>query len=580
MVWRDLDATVGDVVIGLVHADDGSGAVARLDASVLAGVHQRLGEAMEEWGRIPSEEVIGHLLAGVDPLAAAARVTDVSRSLLRRHAPASALSLLVAASHVAHPSVLFQFAHQAFAAAKITGGFLDARALIARAVVTNPASADLSRLEAAIALTVGDLDACAAALEEASAKVGPEQTDTRAALAAIRAEFCYQRGSLDEAEAAAREAIALAREDDPLHTQARNALTKVFMWRGDLDKSWDWTLENIARARTRGATTEVLRGVINLGVIAVRRGSLDEATRQFEAARAIAARGGTMMLRGVLKENEAVVAHLRGRFGDALTLYQEALGILIRVGHRQFLARIANNLGELYVQIGETTRARRLCDYAAQVGRGLSRGVTAEGLLLRAQVELLDARGDAARSALTEALAMFTAAGEQTREAEAHLLLTRAALADGELLQASQEIATVPEDEPRLGIRIVAERARLVAELSRAEGHESLPLARRALDLAERAEDADLRLRAHVQVGFAMLDRGDDVAARRHAESAESLRVELVARVPEALRVAYDATIARTGLGQLAARLDVMQSHGAARRRTSDIAPTAQLPDR
>ena len=242
-----------------------------------------------------------------------------------------------------------------------------------------------ARRDAELALAGGDLDACSAALEVASAKVGAEQTDLRARVHATRAEHCYQRGSLDEAQAAARAAIASSREDDPIHTQARNALTKVFMWRGELDRGWDWTQENIARARGRGATTEVLRGVINLGVIAVRKGDLDEAARQYEAARAIAARGGTMMLRGVLRENEAVVAHLRGRFGDALSLYQEALGILIRVGHRQFLARVANNLGELYVQVGETARARRLCEYAAQVGRGLSRGVTAEGLLLRAQ---------------------------------------------------------------------------------------------------------------------------------------------------------------------------------------------------
>jgi transcriptional regulator with GAF, ATPase, and Fis domain len=579
MVWRDLDPSVGDVVIGLVHGDDGAVALSRLGPGEVAALHQRLGEALSEWHRVPPEEVLEHLLAGSDPAAVAARATDVATSLLRRHAPASALALLVAASAHASPAALAQFAPLAAAAAKLSGGHAEARALLARALASNPGDAELARIDAQLALAVGDLDACAAALEDATRKVREEQTDTRAAIAATRAELCYQRGSLDEAEAAAREAIALAREDDPLHTQARNALTKVFMWRGDLERGWDWTLENIARARARGATTEVLRGVINLGVIAIRRGDYDEAGRQFEAARAIAARGGTMMLRGVLKENEAVVAHLRGRFGEALALYQEALGILIRVGHRQFLARIANNLGELYVQVGETTRARRLCDYAAQVGRGLSRGVTAEGLLLRGQIELLDARNDAARSALTEALAMFTAAGEKQREHEAHLLLARAFLADGDVARAAQEIAAVGDDEAQVGVRILAERTRLEAELRRAEGRDALPAARRALDLADRAGDVDLKLRAHVQLGFALLERGDDLAARRHAEAAETLRAELVSRVPDALRVAYDATIQRTGLSQLAARLDVAAA-GGTRRPTSDIAPTGQVTDR
>ena len=39
MVWRDLDAAVGDVVIGLVHTDDGAGALARLDAASASAIH-------------------------------------------------------------------------------------------------------------------------------------------------------------------------------------------------------------------------------------------------------------------------------------------------------------------------------------------------------------------------------------------------------------------------------------------------------------------------------------------------------------------------------------------------------------
>lgn len=577
MVWRDLDPAVGDVVMGLVRRDDGAMALSRLDASQQAVLHQRLGEALAEWGRVPPEEVLEHLLAGNDPGAVAARAVDVARSLLQRHAPAAALALLVAAGRHASPVVLAQFAPLAEMAARLGGGHAEARALVARARAAIPDDAELARIEAQLALAVGDLDACAAALDEASRMVRPEQTDLRAAIAAVRAELCYQRGSLEEAEAAAREAIALSREDDPLHTQARNALTKVFMWRGDLDRGWDWTQENIARARARGATTEVLRGVINLGVIAIRRGDLDEASRQFEAARAIAARGGTMMLRGVLKENEAVVAHLRGRFGEALTLYQEALGILIRVGHRQFLARVANNLGELYVQVGDTVRARRLCDYAAQVGRGLSRGVTAEGLLLRGQIELFDGRSDAARSALTEALAMFAAAGERQREHEVHLFLARAALADGDVQTAAREIAAVGDDESSVGLRILAERARLEAELARAEGRDAVVPARRALELAERIGDEDLKLRAHVQLGLALLDRGDEVAARRHVEAAEALRTVLVARVPEVLRGAYEGVLQRTGLSHLAARFEVTTGSGYTMRTIAPVGPVADV---
>ncbi len=579
MVWRDLDPTVGDVVIGRVHADDGAAALERLGDDETRRVHQALGEAMDDWGRVAPEEVVDHLLLGERPGEVSARVVDVAHSLLRRHAPATALGLLFRASDSASPSALAAFAPLAARAAKLLGSFSDAHTLVGRAVAANPSDARLIHIEATLALALGDLDACAAALERAQTKVAIDDQATGAAIAATRAELSYQRGSLDTAEQSARDAIALAGDDDPLHAQARNTLIKSLMWRGDLDAAWHSTQENIARARTRGATTEVMRGLINLGVIAVRRGELDEATSQFEAARAVSARGGTMMLRGVLKENEAVVAHLRGRFGDALALYQEALGVLIRVGHRQFLARIANNLGELYVQVGDTARARRLCDYAAEVGRGLSRGVTAEGLLLRGQVELLDGRHDAARAAFGEALAMFMTSGEKTRESDAHLLLARVALAEGNLSQVSHELSTTHPDDEKLDGRLRADCARLVAELARAEGRDALGASRRALELADHAGDADLRLRAHVQLGLAMLERGDDVAARRHAEAADQLREDLVSKVPEALRVVYGATIARTGLSQLLARLEVMEPH-AKPRHTSDVAPTGQMVDR
>lgn len=564
MLWRDLDATVGDVVLGLELRDDGLAALAALSEAEQVALEQRLGEALLEWGKVPPEEWLGHLLRGRAPQSAVGRAVDVAQTLLRRHAPATAMRLVIEASKHADADTLRKLAPIAASAARGANAHAEARALLERARALSPRDPSLARIAAELALAVGDLDACEAALKDAALH-GRDRDDERAAIEAVGAELAFQRGNLDEAERHARAACEHSREEAAVHTQARNTLTKVFLWRGELDRAWDWTHEHIARARARGATTEVLRGVINLGVIAVRRGDLDDAARHFEAARAIAARGGTMMMLGVLKENEAVLAHLRGRFGEALALYQDALGILIRVGHRQFLARVANNLGELYVQVGETARARRLCDYAAQVGRGLARGLVAEGLLLRGQVDLADGHIDAARSALQEALSMFTASGEFSRGSEAHLLLARAALAEGDVLRASRELEAISDDEQQVGLRVLAERALVCAELGRAEGRESSALAARALALSERTGDVDLELKAHVLCGLCALDQGSLEAARVHARAAEQRRGELVARVGDALRVSYDATLSRAGLQQLVSRLDLATAEARAR---------------
>ncbi len=560
VVWRDLDGQLGDVVLGLVLHDDGAAAWQTLDEESQAKLEQRLGDALLDWGKVAPEESLAHLLRGRTPQASIGRVVDVCQTLLRRHAPATALRIAVQAGEYADAETLSKLAPIAAQAARGCGGFAEARALVDRARAQNAATssdATLARISAELALAVGDLDACEAAL--VAARRGSELADdARAAIEAVGAEYAYQRGNLDEAERSAREAIQLSREEAMVNTQARNTLTKVFLWRGSLDQAWDWCSEHIVRARARGATTEVLRGIINLGVIAVRRGDLEDAARHFESARAIAARGGTMMMRGVLKENEAVLAHLRGRFGDALSLYQEALGILIRVGHRQFLARVANNLGELYVQVGETTRARRMCEYAAQVGRNLARGLVAEGLLLRGQIELAEGQHDAARGALTEALAMFAASGELGRAAEAHLLLARAALADGDTVRARHELEAVSDDEERTGLRVAAERAQVKTSCARAEGLDAVALSRLSLELAERAGDVDLELRAHVQCGLAWLERGEPENARKNAEQAAIRRADLLSRVNDTLRISYDAVLAKTGLARLESRLEIV----------------------
>ncbi len=552
--WRALDPAAGDVVVGLARHDEGEAALARLDAGELLILRESLGVALDAWGRASPEEAVLHRLAGDRPAEAAAEAVAVARSLLRRHAPASALALAHLASPHAAPNTARELARVAAAAAPPIAAHAEARAVVAAAERAAPDDPELPRLDASLALGAGDWDAAEAALGRADARTREDDTAQRAANAALRAELSYVRGRLDETERLAREAIALSRDVDPVATRARNTMTKVFLARRELDAGWEWSREGLERARARGAGTEILRGLINLGVVAIWRGDLDEAARQLGEARAVADGAGSMMLRGVLRENEAVVAHLQGRYGDALQRYQEALGILTRVGNRRFLARVAHNLGELYAHVGEVARARRLCEYAAQVARGFTGPIAAENLMLRARVELADARTEAARASLGQALGVFAAVGDALQQADARLLLARAFLVDGDLPRAEAELAFVPEEGGAPSARV--ERALLAAELARSRGEDAFPHARRALELAEATSDRDLRYRAHVAVGMALLDRDDPTAARRQAGFAEALRQEILARVPEALRVSYGAQLARGGGALLAARLE------------------------
>ncbi|MFO0627030.1 MAG: sigma 54-interacting transcriptional regulator [Polyangiales bacterium] len=573
LVRRALDPGVGDVVVGLSRHEDGELVCQRLGEGELATVHGALAEALESWGRATPEEVLTHRLAGGVFARAAEEAPGVVRALLRRHAPALALDLAREVAPHAGATSMRELARLAALAARSVGAQADALSLVARAQQLNPDDGELARLEATLALASGEFDRAAAALDRADLVARDALGQGR--VAATRAELHYHRGDLDATEALARKALELAGDDDETITQARNTLTKVFLVRRDLDKGWDWSLQSLERARARRSTTETLRGLINLGVVAIWRGDLDEAVRQFAAARAVSQRGGALMLQGVLRENEAVVAHLQGRFGDALQSYQEALGILTRVGNRRFLARVANNLGELYVQVGEVTRARRLCEYASQVARGLSDALAAEGLMLRAQVEIADARTDAARVALHEAVTIYAAASDREREAAARLLRVRASLVDGAVERAQEELAQVADD-PSLSARLRTDRALVAAELARALGRDALTDAQRAIELAESTGDSDLRFRASVAMALSLLDRGDDAAARRHAEAAEAQRRALLGAVPEAMRVSFDAQLGRTGVGALTTRLEVLASGV---RRPRPVVPDAPSGD-
>ncbi|MBK6535553.1 MAG: tetratricopeptide repeat protein [Deltaproteobacteria bacterium] len=395
---RTLDPTVGDVVVGLARHDDGARVLAGYADSECMAIRARLGVALAEWGRATPEEVVLHRLAGGTGAGLVSESIEVARSLLQRHAPASALALLESCAQVADAAALKEVATLAMAAARAAGSEAEARGHVLRAREANPNDPELARLEAVIALSEGDLPRAERALEQAEATLAPGDDEERAMVLLSRAELRYQQGRFEEAERFAMD--ALARTAEPRRVaEARNVVTKVLLVRRDFDRGQAWTEESLVLARARRSQDELLRGLINLGVVAIWRDDLEEAQRRFAEARAVAVRGGSMMLQGVLRENEAVVAHLQGRYGDALRSYQEALEILTRVGNRRFVARVANNLGELYAQVGAGERARRLCEHAARVARGLSGSLAAESRMLRAQVELVEGRSDAAAEA-------------------------------------------------------------------------------------------------------------------------------------------------------------------------------------
>lgn len=177
---RTLDPTVGDVVVGLARHDDGARVLAGYADSECMAIRARLGVALAEWGRATPEEVVLHRLAGGTGAGLVSESIEVARSLLQRHAPASALALLESCAQVADAAALKEVATLAMAAARAAGSEAEARGHVLRAREANPNDPELARLEAVIALSEGDLPRAERALEQAEATLAPGDDEERA----------------------------------------------------------------------------------------------------------------------------------------------------------------------------------------------------------------------------------------------------------------------------------------------------------------------------------------------------------------------------------------------------------------
>ncbi len=400
--------------------------------------------------------------------------------------------------------------------------------------------------------------------------VGAEQTPSRGAAWRRRGPSCTtSAATLDATESRRARRLELAATTTRPSPRRATPSPRSFSCAASSTRAGTGRKQNLARARAPRSTTETLRGVINLGVIAIWQGRPRRGGAAVRRGRegGVAARRHADAAGRAARERGRGRAPAQGRFGDALQSYQEALGILTRVGNRQFLARVANNLGELYVQVGEVTRARRLCEYASQVGRGLSRRARRRGAhAARAGRARRRAHRRARGWRCTRPSRSSPRRATASREAEAHLLagarFARRRRGGARARRSPRCPTSKSAGASRLRDRPRAGRA----ELERAEGRDALAAARRAIELAERTGDEDLRLRAHAQLALALARpgrrRSRRGAARRPPRSSAASWSRGRAR---GLRVSYDAQLGRAGVGELTSRLEVRRRRATTR---------------
>ncbi|MBK8173092.1 MAG: sigma 54-interacting transcriptional regulator [Sandaracinaceae bacterium] len=498
-----------------------------------------------------SQEATEHALASGEVARAVPLAIDAASMLAARHAHGEAAELLervVAASAGEIPTQLReQLAELYRVSAEYPRALEHARVLAAQA----SSDANAAKRVGELLTLSGEFDEAANVLTSAH-RMAHEANDALATaeVDALLAELFWQRASYGEALKWAELALADAAELGVLHLtlHARNTLGKVALAQRDAGAAASLFEQNRVQAQNAGMRHQEAQALTNLGVAMLRRQELASAETYFARAAEVAREAADTRDCAIATENLAVLAHIRQHYATAQSYYHEAVAALKRLGNRAMLARVANNLGELYLTLGDRSRAATLCEFAAHVGGpALPPSVVGEGLLLRGRIEAANGHDGAARAAFEAASATFQRHGMR-RLVEARLELTHSALSEGDVKGAERILASLGENESP---RLLAQIAVLRVDVARAAGDDTLDIAGQALAVAESAGDDDLRLEAQIRMARASIDAGNLSEASRAVALARVTEDRLTTQVPEDALETWQARRTRQELAQI-----------------------------
>ncbi len=575
----------GALLFDFAQEADRDACAALLGADRRRALHERCASTLAREG--DAQEAAHHALAADDLALAVPLSLRAAQSLAARHAHAEAAALLervlsavADAPHVGRADAVALSLRDALADLyRLTGDYARALRHAAHARDAAPRDPNAARRVGDLLTLSGALDDAARALGEArrlaESSGDPLQT---AEVEAALAELHYQRASYPEAACWAQQArdTAEALGALPLALSARNTLGKVALAQQHPQSAATIFEENRGRAQAAGLNRQEAQALTNLGVARLRTQDLAAAEAAFSRAIEVAGTASDTRERAIATENLAVLAHLRHDYAHAQRFYNDAVALLKRLGNRAMLARVANNLGELYLSLGDRDRARTLCEFATHVGgAALPPPIAAEGLLLRGRVEAAHEHVGAARAAFEAAHRTFERLG-MARAADALLELARMALVDGDVGAARALLARIapPESAKRR-----AELAIVQADVARAAGDDTLDASREAAARAEQCGDDALLVVALTRLARACADRGDLVGATGAVELARDAEARLAAHVPDDARAHFADRLERRELFGVEALVASSFDRGrTSRARTASLPPTSALP--
>lgn len=183
---------------------------------------------------------------------------------------------------------------------------------------------------------------------------------TRAALLRRAATFATEQDDYDEARQQLLECRALYEEarDAGGVGEAIHALAVIEQRRGRLDEAQANYEAAIVRFRETGHDYGESIALVNMALLAFDRNDLDNAERCIGDAAGAASRSGNADVRGHVERLRGDLARRRERFDDAVRHYLDAIALKRAVGNRYDVADIQDALAIVYLRQGRVDDAR------------------------------------------------------------------------------------------------------------------------------------------------------------------------------------------------------------------------------
>src|SRR5690606_31063640 len=129
------------------------------------------------------------------------------------------------------------------------------------------------------------------------------------------------------------------------------------------------------------------RALNGRGILHQRAGNIAGAEADYVAARHHCEVANDRQTRGDIELNLGIAADIRGELEEAVECYKLALSNYEQVGNQQRVARVLNNIGMLYTDMGQFAEADASLDRALSIC-GLIGDVQVKGIVLANKAEL------------------------------------------------------------------------------------------------------------------------------------------------------------------------------------------------